>query len=376
VVCLCAHFAPLETRTRVVILQHPREAVVPIGTARLAELGLKNAERHVGVDFAANARVRSAPSDPAAPPVLLYPGPDARDLSREPPAGPVTLVALDGTWWQAQKLFKKNPELARLPRYALRPRSPSRYRLRREPAAHCLSTIEALALALAELEGKSAGVERLLAPFDALVEQQLEYARKPAGRRHQPRPRAPRRIPSVLCERPGDVVVGYGEANAWPRETPLGAEPELVHFAAERVLTGERFEAFIAPRRPFAPMFTYHTHIPRELVLGGESWPSFCERWARFVEPGDVLCGWGYYASELLRVEGASVPERLDLRQAAQRYFQTKIGTVEQCAARFDEPLPAAWVAGRTGARLAALSAVARGLMGAARALSGFNART
>ena len=54
-------------------------------------------------------------------------------------------------------------------------------------------------------------------------------------------------------------------------------------------------------------------------------------------EPGDVLAGWGYYASELLRVEGATVPERLDLRQAAQRYFGTKVGTVEQCAARFGE---------------------------------------
>jgi len=350
-----------------VILQHPRESSVPIGTARLAELGLSNAERHVGVEFGNHARVRAALADPSAPPILLYPGPGSRDLSSEPPEGPVTLVAIDGTWWQAQKLFKKNPELAALPRYSLNPETPSRYRIRREPAAHCMSTIEALVLALAALEGDSPELRTLLAPFDALVEQQLGFRNHAESRsRHQARPRSPRPTPALLRERPADIVVGYGEANAWPRGTPLGPHPELVHFAAERVQSGERFEAFIAPRRPFAPTFTVHTGIARELVEQGESWPAFCARWAEFVRSSDVLCSWGHYAAELLRSEGAAVPERLDLRLAALSYFRDRPGTVEACAERLGEPIAPTWVIGRTGVRLSALASVARGLMGAA----------
>lgn len=369
-VCLCPHLPAIATRTRVVILQHPRESTVAIGTARIAELGLVNSERHVGVDFDSDPRVQRALNDPSAPPILLYPGPNARDLSREPPPGPVTLVAIDGTWWQAEKIYKRNPRLRALPCYSLDPSTPSRYRIRREPAAHCVSTIEALVLALSCLERDATEVSALLAPFDAMVEKQLAFAAARAAyrSRHKKRPPAPPPVPEPLCARPESVVVGYGEANAWPRETPLGDLPEIVHFAAERVLSGERFEAFIAPRRPFAPMFTHHTGIPREHVEQGESWASFCARWAAFLRPDDVLCGWGYYASELLRTEGAIVPERVDLRLAAHRYFRTRPGTVEACAARFGEPVPAPWVPGRTGVRLAALSAVARGLIRAGRA--------
>src|SRR5688572_29948824 len=138
-VCYCAHVTPLETKTKVVILQHPRERDVPINTARIAALCLPGSELHVGV------RWNKPLGTPDRPPVLLYPGPGAIDIERDPPKGPVTLVVLDGTWWQARKLVRANPEIARLPRYAFRPDQPSTYRIRKEPQADYVSTIEALA---------------------------------------------------------------------------------------------------------------------------------------------------------------------------------------------------------------------------------------
>ena len=51
VVCVCSHVTPLSTRTRVVLLQHPREHRVGIGTARLAHLSLPASSLHVGLDF-------------------------------------------------------------------------------------------------------------------------------------------------------------------------------------------------------------------------------------------------------------------------------------------------------------------------------------
>jgi DTW domain-containing protein len=364
-VCVCAALERVETRTRVVILQHPRESIVPINTARLAELALSNAERHVGIDFSESPRVRELLGDARTPAILLYPGPGARDLASEPPEGPVTLVVLDGTWWQSKKLLKSNPALAKLPRYAFDPVEPSRYRIRREPERHCVSTIEAIAHALAHLERGQTDVSALLKPFDAMVEHQLRFIREGSEPRHVAKPRSAQRTrwPAVLAERSDDLVVGYGEANAWPRGTPLGDGSEIVHLVAERVVSGERFEAFVAPRRPLAPSFTHHTGIAPDAVLSGESFAAFVERWRAFLRPNDILGGWGYYWSEALRREGAPLPERVDLRELARRALRSRPGDVEECAARLDANPERAWAPGRTGRRAAGATAVARALI-------------
>src|SRR5205814_8097054 len=98
-VCYCRALPRIETTTRVVILQHPRERDMPIGTARMASLCLPSAELHIGVRWVSDALARSL-GDPARPPILLYPGPGARDILPEPPSGPVTPVAVHRTWSQ------------------------------------------------------------------------------------------------------------------------------------------------------------------------------------------------------------------------------------------------------------------------------------
>jgi DTW domain-containing protein YfiP len=364
-VCVCADLGRVPTRTRVVILQHPRESSVPIGTARLAELALPNAERHVGIDFTSSLRVREILDDHEAPAVLLYPSADAQNLAIDPPAGPVTLIVLDGTWWQSRKLLKSNPELAKLPRYAFDPPEPSRYRIRREPERHCVSTIEAIAHALSFLERETRDVPALLKPFEAMVEHQLRFIRGGSAPRHVHKPREKRlpRWPVAFTERAHDLVVGYGEANAWPRGSPLGEGSEIVHLVAERVVTGERFEAFIAPRRPLAASFTHHTSIDPKAVLAGESWPEFCERWRAFLRPTDILGGWGYFWSEALRREGAPLPERLDVRFVARRALRSRPGDVEACAEALGAPVEEPWARGRTGRRATGVVRVARALI-------------
>src|SRR5690606_8570550 len=49
--CLCSLIPDLDSRTRVLILQHPSEASHALNTARLAALGLRNAELRVGEVF-------------------------------------------------------------------------------------------------------------------------------------------------------------------------------------------------------------------------------------------------------------------------------------------------------------------------------------
>ncbi|HEX2670371.1 MAG TPA: tRNA-uridine aminocarboxypropyltransferase [Polyangiaceae bacterium] len=359
-VCYCAAVEPIDTRTRVVILQHPRESDVPINTARIAELALSNATLHVGLDFARDATLSAALSDPAAPPVLLYPSDDAKDLAREPPPGPVTLVVIDGTWWQASKLFKLNPFLQALPRYGLAPSAESRYRIRREPAAHCLSTIEALEAALSLLERRPGGFPELLKPFDTMVETQLDFVNREHRPRHrrslEPRPRP--LVAPALSERPEALVIGYGEANAWPYGSEGMHPPEVVHWAAVRPATGERFEAYVAPSGPLAPSFEAHSRLVASRIQLGEARADFAHRLSAFLRPDDVLVSWGFYASELLRSEGIAIPPRLDLREAAIHALGRRVGQLADYLTALGTTPASPWAAGRTGTRLAAMEAL------------------
>jgi len=79
-VCYCRHITPLDTATRVVLLQHPRERDVAIGTARMASLCLPNSELHVGVRWQGSSALARALSDPSRPAALLYPGEGAIDV--------------------------------------------------------------------------------------------------------------------------------------------------------------------------------------------------------------------------------------------------------------------------------------------------------
>src|SRR5690606_35362641 len=49
--CLCAYISRIPNRTQVLVLQHPDEANHPLNTARLAVMGLLNAQLLVGEHF-------------------------------------------------------------------------------------------------------------------------------------------------------------------------------------------------------------------------------------------------------------------------------------------------------------------------------------
>jgi len=344
------------------VLQHAREHDNPIGTAWMVERCL-GAERIVGIDLENHPRMQAALNDPSAPAILLAPGPSAIDLNERPPEGPVTLVVVDGTWAQARKLLRVNPSLARLPRYAFRPAEPSRYRIRREPAPHCVSTIEATVAALSCLEPNRDDLDRALSVFDAMVELQLRIAQERRDNRHRRAAieRSARHVerPRRMPLRRSNLVVVYAEANAWPRGTEHGAHPEVVHLLAERVATGERFEAFVAPERPLSPSFTMHTRLPRECVLEGESRASFQARLSSFLREDDALAVWGLFATELLRRDGLALPRRVDLRLTARRFLGRKSGDEVETARALGAEIEAPWAIGRTGLRHAAALGVA-----------------
>jgi DTW domain-containing protein len=360
-VCFCADLVPIPTRTRVLILQHPRERDVGIGTARLARLGLAGAVLRTDVDFSADPVVRGLLA--AGNAYVLYPGKDAIDAATTRFASPITLVVLDGTWWQAEKLLKANPAVAALPRLAVAPRGPSVYgQIRREPAEHCVATLEAIAQVLGHLEGDADRFSALLRPLERMVQSQLRFATEVAANRHHRHfirrpPRDP--IPALLRTRAADLVCVHGEANAWPRRHPERTPPEIVHWLACRLVSGERFASVIAPRGRLAPSTCHHIRLPAEVIAAGESWPAFAERFRAFLRPHDVLVSWGQFPLVTLAHDGWSLAHaHRDARPIAAAALRRRTGTVEECLAALAVPAHASWAQGRGGVRLASLCTV------------------
>lgn len=197
--CVCASIHPVANRTRVVIVQHPRERRHPFGTVRLARLGLRNVDVIVA-DHDREGLTRCPPcSLPGA--ALLFPSPDAPRLDPrvELAAPPPALVVLDGTWSSAGKLRRDNPWIQALPTVALAPSQPGRYRIRKAPRpAVQLSTIEAIVSALETIEPDTVGLSGLLRSFDAMVDRQLAIERV----HRAPEPRPPRSADSLEPDPP------------------------------------------------------------------------------------------------------------------------------------------------------------------------------
>ncbi len=359
------------------ILQHPREKDMPIGTARMATLCLPQAKLHVGVRWEDSEEFRAAVSDPSHPPILLYPGPEARDVLADPPEGPVTLIVVDGTWSQAKNVVRDNAVLASIPRYAFRAPEPSNYRIRREPKVEYVSTIEALMHVLGALEGDPERFRSLLVPFNAMIDAHIaKQATAPrVARFHRPSQRrvaAPAVIPPSILGRPDDVVLLSVEANAWPYKDPSAPPDEPVHVVARRLGTGETFAMIAAPRNALAPGTPTHAEIDAATLLAGSPREDVIAAFQRFLRPGDALCSWGWHSQKLLTAAGATLPaERHDLRSVARILARrakppaANIGSVEDYGARFVAPGGAAPAAppttGRAGRRIELLTRIVSG---------------
>jgi DTW domain-containing protein len=187
--CICDRLITLPTRTRLVLLLHQLEIHKPTNTGRLALRCLPSSELALRGRLDASADSGGRPGlpkaaiiDPAQPPpwlaravrpVLLFPDPDAVPLADFRDEGPpVTLVVPDGTWSQAVRARRRVAGLASIPCAVLPAGLVSTYRLRHEPRAGRLSTLEAIAHALGILEGPAVA-ESLLAIHRLAVERAL-----------------------------------------------------------------------------------------------------------------------------------------------------------------------------------------------------------
>jgi DTW domain-containing protein len=325
----------------------------------MAHLSLPRSRLRVGLDFAGDPEVRAAVGGPDT--YVLFPGPDALPVERLPRDRAITLVVLDGTWWQARKLLRLNPALATLPRVAFHPRRPSGYLIRKEPDPSCVSTVEALAEVLKVIEPDGSRFERLLDPFHAMVARQLWFQNEVGSSRHRhPARHARVSLQSALAARLAAdwsrLVCIHGEANSWPRDDPSRQDPETVHWVAHRPATSETFEAVVAPRRTLAPATPRHVELPSEHLNGGVTLQAWHGTWREFARHDDILVVWGTFYMDLAATDGLPLAlPTVDLREEASRFLRRHLGTLDKCIAALGATPARLGLAGRGGRRLDAL---------------------
>jgi DTW domain-containing protein YfiP len=176
--CICRWVTPVISRVALLVLQHPLEVRNAKNSARLLHLCLPGSRLEAGEAFDA-AELHALLHADGRTPLLLYPDtpgdvlpPPALDAAVLVAPEGVRLVVLDATWRKSRKMLYLNPALQRLPRLALRAVPASAYRIRKAHAPHQLSTLEAAARALAQVEDDAARYQPLLDAFDGFVQQQ------------------------------------------------------------------------------------------------------------------------------------------------------------------------------------------------------------
>jgi len=219
--CVCDALprASLDTKSRIAVVLHPKEAKRKLGTVPLLGLCLRNFTVTEGARFPEpdeDPELHALLREDDRQCALVFPGPDAEVLV-EPGAGepPRTLIFVDGTWVQAKAMVNKSPWLLSLPRVVIHSSENSGYVFRKQPVRGCLSTLEAVAEALVALEGDRGQVLKaaLLAPFHQMVALQCTYVQDVEDKNALPEP--PILRPFVFENMPKKVLPGADDGDVY-----------------------------------------------------------------------------------------------------------------------------------------------------------------
>ena len=169
--CVCQFVSPLKIRTKLLILQHPQEPGVDIGTVSIIKSMFPDAVVRTGLSWPNLKKALGKESTPQKWGVLYLGSVHTEHLPREHELFVVDkkgipkndqqailtnlegVVLLDGTWSQAKTLWWRNAWLLKLQRLIVRTSKRSNYdRIRKEPRKGCLSTLETTGEVLRILE--------------------------------------------------------------------------------------------------------------------------------------------------------------------------------------------------------------------------------
>ena len=261
--CICSALPPepLETATRVLVLQHPAEAKRAIASVPLIPMCMKSVLVTKGVSFSGDIEPLQHAVQSGYEPLLLFPSADAVALDSVNASTLATgskklLVLIDGTWTQARHMVRHSPELlGRCTPIKFDQRIDSIFNaLRREPEPYCMSTVEACARALRFLE-PSAAAQAAARHMDASLKLLVQGQIANVGRDVRFIDRK-RRTGNRLQAQPTSAVLAPLENVPTPVEPAAAVEDEVptsrpslgsVHTdSPEAVAVLKRLEAFFS----------------------------------------------------------------------------------------------------------------------------------
>ncbi len=284
---------------------------------------------------------------------VLFPGEGAMTLEQARASPPETLIVVDGTWPLAKKVVKNNPVLAGLPRIGFTPRRPSNYRIRAEPAEHCVSTIEAVVEVLGAPRGRRPrALRRHAAPLRV---HGGHPAREPVRARRIRRAAASTRprggLPSSCARWPR---TSPGSCSCMPRPTPTQSRRAwspswCTWWRCARPPTSAS-SPFWCPASRWRAARRCTPSCPRSPCARERSGTRRWRRFEAFLRPDEMLAVWTTYALDLLWRDGVSRRPAANVRLAAARALKGKAGGVEQAVPLLKAQAPELWAPGPRGA--------------------------
>lgn len=186
--CMCSYVKPIETKTKFVILMHPKEfKKTKNGTGHLTHLSLPNSELYVDVDFSGHTAVNTLIASNMNTCFVLYPGKNSININTqkiESNGKQIVIFIIDSTWPCSVKMLRLSRNLQQLPRLSFTHTKTSQFQIKEQPKEYCLSTIESTQTILELLNAQGleqigeAALNGFLNPFLSMIDYQIRCASK------------------------------------------------------------------------------------------------------------------------------------------------------------------------------------------------------
>ena len=175
ITCLCETLATLPkltTKVTLHVMQHPTEVTNKKNTIKLAQLVLDKLQLYIGESSDDFVDLRAQVDTSTEPFIVLFPSDKALSWpqfnQQMPELTPerLNLILVDGTWRKAKKILLSNPWLQDLGHLTLAMTEQSQYGIRKTNVEGGLSSIEAIAYGLEQIEGTDpSSLLKLLSAF-------------------------------------------------------------------------------------------------------------------------------------------------------------------------------------------------------------------
>lgn len=183
ITCICEYITAIKTKTRFVILMHPKEfKKTKNGTGHFTNLSLENCALYVGIDFTKHKAINTIINEPSNTCYTLYPHENSITINHEvigEKQKNTVIFLIDSTWPCSRAILRASPNIDALQKVSFTHTKVSQFTFKEQPKDYCLSTMESTLCVLELLNRQQIEqidtniLEKFLLPFEKMVAYQL-----------------------------------------------------------------------------------------------------------------------------------------------------------------------------------------------------------